>query len=111
MNAERKLKEMGLELPPPVKPVGNYVPAVRTGNLVFLSGHGPLGKDGTVVTGQLGANLTLEEGYEAARLVALGLLGSLKGQDWGKMAVLGILIIGSALLLLGVTQVYSLFNT
>lgn len=80
MNAERKLKEMGLELPPAVKPVGNYVPAVRTGNLVFLSGHGPLRKDGTMVTGQLGANLTLEEGYEAARLVALGLLGSLKGE-------------------------------
>lgn len=77
MGAEARLKELGLELPAPAAPVGNYVSAVRSGNLVFLSGHGPVGKD-RVVTGKLGKDLTVEEGYEAARLVALGLLGSLK---------------------------------
>jgi enamine deaminase RidA (YjgF/YER057c/UK114 family) len=77
MGAEARLKELGLELPAPAAPVGNYVSAVRSGNLVFLSGHGPVGKD-RVVTGKLGRGLTVEEGYEAARLVAVGLLGSLK---------------------------------
>jgi enamine deaminase RidA (YjgF/YER057c/UK114 family) len=77
MGVEEKLAELGLELSPSPAPVGNYVPAVRTGNLVFLSGHGPVGKD-KVITGKLGKDLTVEQGYEAAKLVALGLLGSLK---------------------------------
>jgi enamine deaminase RidA (YjgF/YER057c/UK114 family) len=51
---------------------------VRTGNLVFLAGHGPLRADGTYVTGRLGADLTVEEGYEAARLTGVALLASLK---------------------------------
>lgn len=80
MKAETKLKEIGLEFPPAVKPMANYVPAVRTGNLVFLSGQGPHRKDGTMITGKVGAELTLDEGYEAARRVALGLLGSLKAE-------------------------------
>ena len=80
MSAETKLKEMGIELPAARKPVGNYVPAVRTGNLVFLSGHGPLREDETLIRGKVGADLTLEEGYEAARRVAIGLLGSLKAE-------------------------------
>ncbi len=77
MSVEARLKELGLELPSPAAPVGNYVPAVRTGNLVFLSGHGPIAKD-RVVTGKVGKDLTVGEGYEAAKIVALGLLGSLK---------------------------------
>jgi len=77
MSAEERLRELGLELPPPVTPIGNYVPAVRTGNLVFLSGHGPVGRD-RVITGKVGKDLSVEEGYEAAKLVAVGLLGSLK---------------------------------
>jgi len=80
MGAETKLKEMGLEVPPAAKPVANYVSAVRTGNLVFLSGQGPFRKDGTMITGKVGTDLTLEEGYEAARRVGLGLLGSLKAE-------------------------------
>lgn len=80
MDVEKKLKEMGLELPPPVKPVANYVLAVRTGNLVFLSGHGPVRKDGSLITGKVGRDLTLEQGYEAARQVALALLASLKAE-------------------------------
>jgi enamine deaminase RidA (YjgF/YER057c/UK114 family) len=77
MSVEEKLKELGLELPSAATPVANYVPAVRSGNLVFLSGHGPLEKD-RLIRGKLGSDLTVEEGYQAARLVALGLLGSLK---------------------------------
>ncbi len=80
MKAETKLKEIGLELPTAGKPLANYVPAVRTGNLVFLSGQGPRREDGTMITGKVGAELTLDEGYEAARRVALGLLGSLKAE-------------------------------
>ena len=78
MQIEAKLKELGLELPPAVKPVANYVPAVRAGNLVFLSGHGPFNEDGTLITGKVGSDLTVEQGYQAARRVGIGLLGSLK---------------------------------
>ena len=78
MKVEEKLKEIGLELPPAVQPVANYVTAVRTGNLVFLSGQGPLREDGTLITGKIGSDLTQDEGYEAARRVGLGLLASLK---------------------------------
>jgi enamine deaminase RidA (YjgF/YER057c/UK114 family) len=80
MRIEAKLKEKGIELPAAVTPVANYVPAVRTGKLVFLSGHGPFKKDGTLITGKIGSELTLEQGYEAARRVAVGLLGSLKAE-------------------------------
>lgn len=79
MNAEAKIEELGLQLPTPATPVANYVSAVRTGNLVFLSGHGPVREDGSQITGKLGSDLSVEEGYEAAKRVAIGLLGSLKG--------------------------------
>ena len=80
MQAEARLKEMGIELPPAVTPVANYVPAVRSGSLVFLSGHGPFKEDGSLITGKVGSELTEEQGYEAARRVAVGLLGSLKAE-------------------------------
>jgi enamine deaminase RidA (YjgF/YER057c/UK114 family) len=80
MKAEAKLKEMGLEIPGVLQPVANYLPLVRIGNLIFLSGHGPVRKDGTRITGKLGADLSLQEGYDAARQVALVLLASLKGE-------------------------------
>jgi len=80
MQIETKLNEMGVELPPAVTPVANYVPAVRSGNLVFLSGHGPIKEDGSLITGKLGSDLTIEQGYEAARRIAIGLLGSLKAE-------------------------------
>ena len=79
MNIEAKIERLGLQLPSPATPVANYVPAVRTGSLVFLSGHGPMREDGSLITGKLGSDLKVEEGYEAAKRVALGLLGSLKG--------------------------------
>lgn len=78
MQVEKRLKAMGIALPPAVTPVANYVPAVRSGNLVFLSGHGPFDEDGALITGKVGADLTTEQGYAAARRIAIGLLGSLK---------------------------------
>lgn len=76
---EAKLEALGLSLPKPAQAAGNYVPSVRSGNLVFLSGHGPLDADGRLaVRGRLGEDLALEEGYEAAKLTALALLGSLQ---------------------------------
>ena len=80
MNIEDKLSQMGLKLPVAGRPVANYVPAVRSGNLVFLSGHGPVLDDGSLITGKVGADLTLDEGYNAARQVALILLASLKAE-------------------------------
>ena len=75
MKIEKKLEEMGLELPEIPKPMANYVPAVRTGNLLFLSGHGPM-KD--TAPGKVGKDLTLEEGYEAAKGTALCLISTVK---------------------------------
>jgi len=75
---ESKLAELGLELPAPPAPVANYVRAVRTGNLVFVSGHGP-SRDGELVyRGKLGADVDVATGYKAAQLVMLNCLTSLK---------------------------------
>lgn len=78
MSAEAKLLEMGIDLPSKSTPVANYVSAVQTGNLVFLSGHGPYKSDRTLIKGKVGSDLSLEEAYEAARITCLNLLGSLK---------------------------------
>jgi enamine deaminase RidA (YjgF/YER057c/UK114 family) len=78
MQVEARLKELGIDLPPAMTPVANYVPAAKTGNLIFLSGHGPAKEDGTLITGKVGADLTEEQGYETARRIAIGLLGTLK---------------------------------
>ena len=82
MEVEKKLAELGLSLPPSPAPVANYVPAVRSGNLLFVSGHGPaLVKDGKIeyIRGKLGRDLTVEQGYEAAKQVMLNILQSIKG--------------------------------
>ena len=68
---EAKLKEMGIILPEPSKPVANYLNSVRTGNLVFMAGKGPRNEDGTLITGKLGENMTVADGYAAARRVAI----------------------------------------
>ena len=78
MGAEAKVKELGLDLTGPAAPVANYVPAVTTGNLVFLSGQGPHRPDGSFITGKVGAEISPDEAYEAARLVGIGLLKALK---------------------------------
>jgi len=77
---EKKLKTLGIELLPPAKPVANYVRVVRTGNLLFLAGHGPVKSDGTYTTGKLGKELSIEQGYEAAKLTAVGLISTLQSE-------------------------------
>jgi len=75
---EARLQELQLTLPTLSVPKANYVHAVQSGKLVFLAGKGPTRADGTRVNGKLGAEVTLEEGYEAARLVGLQQLAALK---------------------------------
>lgn len=78
MSAEERLAQLGLELPPPPKPVGVYKPIVVVGNLAYLSGHGPLKSDGTLIIGKLGVDMTLEQGQQAARQTGLAMLASLR---------------------------------
>lgn len=77
---EENLQALGLELPPASVPAANYVNAVRTGQLLFLSGVGPMRPDGSFVTGKVGATLTAEEGYEAARLTGLVMLANIRAE-------------------------------
>jgi enamine deaminase RidA (YjgF/YER057c/UK114 family) len=77
MSIDDKLKSLGITLPPVAIPAAAYVPFVQTGKLVFLSGH-IAKKDGKPWVGQLGAGLGTEEGKQAARAVAIDLLGTLK---------------------------------
>ena len=77
-DAETKLKEKGIVLVPPSSPVANYVNAVRVGNLLYLAGKGPTKADNTNITGKLGRDLTIEQGYEAARLTAINHLAVIK---------------------------------
>ncbi len=79
-DAEARLQELGITLPVLRAPMANYVRAVRSSNLVFLAGHGPAQSDGTYITGKVGQDLTVEEGYEAARLTGLALLASLRAE-------------------------------
>ena len=79
-DAETKLKEKGIVLPEPQKPVANYVNVVRVGNLLFLAGKGPTKPDGSNITGKVGKDLTIEQGYEAARLTAINHLAVLKAE-------------------------------
>jgi enamine deaminase RidA (YjgF/YER057c/UK114 family) len=78
MGAEARLKELGIELPPPPAPVGNYVPGVLVGNLLFMSGCGPRRSNGSAITGKLGIDLKTEEGYAAARVVALNMIANIR---------------------------------
>ncbi len=77
---DKKLKELGVELYAPTKPMANYVKAVRSGNLLFLAGHGPTRADNSNITGKVGADLTLDQGYEAARQTGIAILSTLKGE-------------------------------
>jgi len=77
MSAEGRIKELGITLPDPPKPGGNYVPAVRVGNLLFLSGHGPSRVEGKPsARGKVGRDLSTEDGYKVAREVGVNLLGT-----------------------------------
>ena len=75
---EENLHAKGIVLPSIPAPMANYVHAVKVGNLIFLSGKGPLQKDGKYITGKLGKDLTIEQGYEAARLTAIIQIAVLK---------------------------------
>ena len=78
---EARLKELGIDLPDRPAPVANYVPGVRTGNLIYLSGIGPAERaDGTSPVGKVGSDLTAEQGYEAARLTGINIISRMKGE-------------------------------
>ena len=74
MSATEKFTALGLTLPPPPKPIGNYVPFLLAGNILYLSGVGPRHANGTSITGKVGAAVSVEQGYEAAKLCGLNLL-------------------------------------
>ncbi len=76
-NVYDKLSALNITLPAVAAPAAAYLPFVQTGNLVFLSGHLPK-KDGKVIVGQLGKNMTTEEGKAAARAIAIDLMGTLQ---------------------------------
>jgi enamine deaminase RidA (YjgF/YER057c/UK114 family) len=76
MSAEARLKELGIALPPLPKPVANYLPYRLGGNILHLAGQGPRDANGAHLTGKLGADISIEEGYRRARLVGLGLLAA-----------------------------------
>jgi enamine deaminase RidA (YjgF/YER057c/UK114 family) len=78
MNAEANFTALNLELPAAPKPVGVYKPVVIIGNLAYVSGHGPLKPDGTLITGRVGADLDLEGGKAAARQTGLAILATLR---------------------------------
>lgn len=77
-DVEERIKDLGIELVEPGPPVANYVNSVRTGNLVFMAGKGPRNPDGSNLTGKVGVDLTVDQGYEAARLTAIQQLSALK---------------------------------
>jgi len=74
---DKRIQELHLTLPPAPKPVAVYKPAVKVGNLLFVSGHGPLKTDKTLILGKVGKDLTLDQGKEAARQVGLAILATL----------------------------------
>ena len=80
MNADARFADLNLELPPAPKPVAVYKPMVVVDKLAYLSGHGPLRPDKSLITGKVGGDLTLEQGKLAARQVGLALLATLKDQ-------------------------------
>ena len=79
MSAEDRLRELGIELPPPFEPVGSYVAARRSGGTLYVSGQGPAGPDG-LVTGKVGRDLDLQQAVAAARLTGLNLLAVMRAE-------------------------------
>lgn len=78
MSNEARFKALNLELPPAPKPVGVYKPIVVVGNIAYLSGHGPLKSDGTLLTGRVGDQVDQQAGYDAAKQTGLALLATMK---------------------------------
>jgi enamine deaminase RidA (YjgF/YER057c/UK114 family) len=88
MSFEARLQELGLELPTPPRPMATYATAVRLGDLLYVSGTGPLRSDGSYVTGRLGADLDVAAGQAAARLCALAMLATVRAQVGSLDAIL-----------------------
>ena len=80
MSAEQKLQDLNLEMPPAPVPLGVYKTVVIQGNTVYISGHGPMQSDGSMITGRIGEELSQEDGYKAARQTGLAILATLKSQ-------------------------------
>jgi enamine deaminase RidA (YjgF/YER057c/UK114 family) len=78
MGADARLAELKLELPPAPKPVATYVTAARYGDLLYVSGHGPLRSDGTMIVGRVGADMDVTEGQAAARQTGLAILATVR---------------------------------
>ena len=78
MGADARIAELNLELPPAPKPMAVYLPALRHGDLLYVSGHGPLMPDGSMITGKVGAEMDLDAGKAAARQVGLAILATLR---------------------------------
>jgi enamine deaminase RidA (YjgF/YER057c/UK114 family) len=78
METAKRLQDLGIELPPAPKPIGNYTGGVQVGNLLFMSGCGPRRNDGSLITGKLGSALSVEQGYDAARVVGLNMLANIR---------------------------------
>lgn len=78
MSAEARLAALNLELPPVPKPGGTYKPVVQVGNIIYVSGHGPLLPNKTLITGKVGDTLTGEEANHAAKVTGLAILATLK---------------------------------
>jgi enamine deaminase RidA (YjgF/YER057c/UK114 family) len=84
---EENLKELGIELPNAPAPVGAYVAYKKTGNLVFISGQVSFKKDGQLIKGKVGSDLTLEQGQEAAKVCALNILSQIKAACNGDLNI------------------------
>ena len=93
MTPEQKLNALGLALPEVPKPVANYVPYKRAGDMLYLSGQGPRRNDGVMHTGKVGKDVTVKQAYEHAKLVGLGLLAAMKqaAGDLSKVEVIKVL--------------------
>ena len=78
MSADARLAALGIELPPAPKPVGVYKPALVVGDMVYMSGHGPLKSDKTLIKGRLGADMDQQAGYDAAKQTGLAMLATLQ---------------------------------
>jgi enamine deaminase RidA (YjgF/YER057c/UK114 family) len=91
MSAEARIAELKLQLPPAPKAVGVYKPVIEIGGLAYLSGHGPLQADGTLIRGRVGADLDVAAGYQAARQTGLAILATLR-QHLGSLDKVGRLV-------------------
>jgi enamine deaminase RidA (YjgF/YER057c/UK114 family) len=78
LGAEENVKQLGLDLSNPPKPVGTYVPGVIIGKMLYMSGHGPRKSDGVYMTGKMGRDVNIDQAYQAARQVGISMLSSMK---------------------------------